>query len=497
MSGYANPLCFKDVDDSDIVEVEKFVRENTFKILQNKLSESIDEKNCDILIDDEQLNEYFGPVYQHAPINFKFLPGEIKLIKQLASHVKQMVDSNGINTGLKLFRPKRLLKRANQNNNSNDSNIKYAKSSNEIDEAHISELLPEIKSSLFSKVIDILKQYKVDEKINIDNIDSSIASVVVKNNQVYGDIRCLLCHSEKNDKQQHTKRISYKFTNGYRFWIPSNFTSHLKNKHKLSAERKKNEKKNPDARMKCSNVENENNANESLQMIDVEILDQTKILKPKIQNLYGQITTQISSMSRSVLENSDEESEMVCMVSANETITIKVVAAPNDGNCLFTSLAHQLFRHNMKCIQMKNETVQLRAKVVDHIQKNISLYKHELQGRIYDIKDDQKSTSEHTYSESDSFDMEKEIQFFVYQLLPKNGYWGGQETLLAVSDIFKVNIIVFLENELFMVINREGSMYKKTISVAYRFSDVDNRVRNHYDSVTDIESHDIYALTDC
>lgn len=499
MNGFANALSFKDLDDTDIAAVESFVKEKTLKILQQKLSESINEENCDVLVDDEELEQYFGPVYMHAPVKFKFLPGEIKLIKQLAAHVKRLVDANGLNTGLKNFKPKRILKRA-IGNNPNILGTQITDTANSFDEKAFNELEPDLKSSLFAKVIEILKQYKVDKEVNINDISSNTVSVVVKNNQIYGDIHCVLCQNDSKENKQNPKRISYKCMNGYKFWIPSNFTTHLKNIHGLRAEKKtplsKNHagiKKLKKLRTKIESETDDNKENNYLlpsmneSVLIVEATDKQSI----IENLYEQISTQISNMSQSVLENNDEEHEMLICLFASETTTIKIVKSIGDGNCLFKSLAHQLFRHEMKSNELKKRAVQLRAEVVTHIQQNITVYSHELRGRIFDIKDEQKLNGEH--SDSDSIDMEKEIQFFVHQLLPKNGYWGGSETVKVVSDLYEVNIIIFFENESFTVVAEEGAKHEKTIALAFRYG-VDG-VRNHYDSVVDIASNDIYTMT--
>lgn len=132
----------------------------------------------------------------------------------------------------------------------------------------------------------------------------------------------------------------------------------------------------------------------------------------------------------------------------------------------------------------------MRAAVVEQIQHNVDLYRFDLKGRVYNIIDEKKLNGE--YSDSDSIDLEKEITFFLYQLLPKNRFWGGSETLKAVSDLCKVNILVFAEEETFVAVTREGSSYERTIAVAHRCG-IDGK-RNHYDSVTDIAPDDIYAL---
>lgn len=496
MYGYANPVSFKAIDDTDIDAVEKSVREQTLKYLENKLSESINVSDCDVLVDDDQLEEYFGPFYKFAPSKFTFLPGEKKLIKQLVLHAQKIIDGNGINSGLKQFKPKRALKRKCSNNSPIELDTQITNATKKIDENEFESLLPRLNSSLFAKVNEILMQYKADEIINTENISPNIVSVVYKNGQVYGDINCILCQNESKANKQNPKRISYKINNSSQFWVTSNFTTHLKKRHGLSANKKKPKERKPQPKSVIDTIKaNDNGKNitlapdETIEFLDIEVISHSKL---KIKTLYEQISSQITSMSEAVLQNDEQEDEMTIFLPAGDETTIKVVNAPGDGNCLFKSLAHQLHRHKMDSTESRTATAQLRARVVAYIQQNVEPFTHELKGRIYDIKEKQRMDGNH--SDSESFDMEREIQFFLYQLLPRNGYWGGSETLKAVSILYKVNVILFYEDDSFSIVAEEDAEHAKTIAVAYRFGESNSR--NHYDSVTDISSSDIYALTD-
>lgn len=495
MNGFGNALSFKDIDDADIEAVEHVVKTQTLNILSKKMSESND-CDCDVLIDNDQLEEYFGEVYKEAPDQFKFLAGDIKTIKRAVEHVKRVVDGNGVNTGLKLFKPKpNVLKRTNKIKSIVHSAQETAASNNS-EEKDFDDLLPQLKSTLFTKVMEWLKQYKVDQQMDLAVVNPDIVSVVVENGQIYGYIDCVICSNQENGNKEKPKKISYCFDkSGSQYWISSNFTTHLKSKHQLQ---KNGEKKN--AVKKCkhdvehdisnvnvveSNLVSDQNA--SIQIISTENISLPQV---KICNFYDQISKQITVMTQAVIENSEHESACPINLSATQSTTIKIVQADPDGNCLFTSLAHQLYHSKMQSAEIKKKAKQLRAAVVEQIQHNVDLYRFDLKGRVYNIIDEKKLNGE--YSDSDSIDLEKEITFFLYQLLPKNRFWGGSETLKAVSDLCKVNILVFAEEETFVAVTREGSSYERTIAVAHRCG-IDGK-RNHYDSVTDIAPDDIYAL---
>lgn len=57
----------------------------------------------DVLIDDDELVDYFGELYAKRPKQFRFESGHKMMIKLLVKHVENMLDQNGINTGLKKF----------------------------------------------------------------------------------------------------------------------------------------------------------------------------------------------------------------------------------------------------------------------------------------------------------------------------------------------------------------------------------------------------------
>lgn len=112
ISGFNDALIFKDLTDADIAKIEKYMRECALDEIATALSESFD-VNCDALVDEKQMIEIFGEKYAACPEKFEFLPGEIKLLKTLASHVKNLVDGNGENTGLAQFNSKKKKKKKN------------------------------------------------------------------------------------------------------------------------------------------------------------------------------------------------------------------------------------------------------------------------------------------------------------------------------------------------------------------------------------------------
>lgn len=92
MSGYDNPLVFEDLNDEDIAKIEKKMQEEALDSVASTLSQSFDH-TCDALLDDEHLIDMFEERYAKRPEKFKFLPGQIAVIKTLVTHVKTLVDN--------------------------------------------------------------------------------------------------------------------------------------------------------------------------------------------------------------------------------------------------------------------------------------------------------------------------------------------------------------------------------------------------------------------
>lgn len=76
---------------------------------------------------------------------------------------------------------------------------------------------------------------------------------------------------------------------------------------------------------------------------------------------------------------------------------------------------------------------------------------------------------------------------FVHKELHKENVWGGTESILAVSDIYKSNVLVVSESESFYFIVFD-LQYKKSVCIAYRSG------RDHYDSITSITQENVFLI---
>lgn len=164
---------------------------------------------------------------------------------------------------------------------------------------------------------------------------------------------------------------------------------------------------------------------ESVDMDDVvEIVPESDTLNM----LYKQFSAQNLKLVRAQLQHNEHPKFMILKLHGR-SYNVNVLSIATDGNCLFSALAHQLECHKIGSIEHKLATANLRKKVVEHIQNNIDQYAQTLKYRYSDGGDVQKSGSE-----------------FISTDLCKEGVWGGSETLVATTQLFEVNIVVFNEN---------------------------------------------------
>lgn len=502
MCGFANPLSFKKITDAEISTVANFIRENTMGFLQQRLRDIIDQLDeqcdqleCDVLVDDDELIDHFGALYAHNHKSFNFHLGDVILIKELVDHVKIIVDGNGINKGLAFFQSTKSRKRAVPRTACQSKDKKHKSPqviANPIEEENL-------KAELISKVTAYFKPYMAGVHAKDETININDCIVVLQNDDgsnIYGEVCCIICKAE-NRKNQNSKRVYYNTkgkTKGC--WVLSNITKHLKTLHGLSTHESQQlhtsstQDLSHDVEKNVSHEEHyilETDANENLSVIlvdDSELKRIENIDQDNQELFYSQLSAQIKKVMAVTLKH-DEQREEVKYVLAKSLRKLMVAKIPGDGSCMFSSLAHQLFMHPIKSKEHKQATKQLRAAVVEHILQpgNYVLFEHRLRDRV--LETGQTVT-----------DFEKESKFFVRHILSKKNTWGGSETLLAVSILFSTNIFFFTEGDTCTKIKEVDQNHNRSLAIAFRIG-LDNegkKVLNHYDSVCEIDSADLYGV---
>lgn len=159
---------------------------------------------------------------------------------------------------------------------------------------------------------------------------------------------------------------------------------------------------------------------------------------------------------------------------------------PKDGNCLFSSLAHQLFGKEINSAAHETATNNLRASVVKHIQQNYDDFYYEIRGHVYDLKDSDENHEIHKFDK-----IEDACEYLLTEYLTQPGNWGGAETLKAIASMHNVNIIVFNENGPVHAIICE-QQNERCLIVVFRLKHGEKIIRNHYDSACNMSADCIY-----
>lgn len=360
-----------------------------------------------------------------------------------------------------------------------------------------------LKKQLFDKVLTCFEQYSVQSCVEYDvfeMVDPDIVDVQMNktSEQVYGTIVCIICgEKEQNPKP---KRVFYHESDDSCYWVISNFQKHLTTIHHLKPLHGKIQNRNTIVNHESYSQKNASNNkldsscvnDKSLEIVSVENIDNHNNQTPEFKEnwLYTQFANQVTEMIKSVLSNSDEEEYNVAATFSEHIAYLTVAKIPGDGNCLFGSIAHQLYRYPINSSQHKSATKALRAEVVDYILDNFSSFEFALQDRVFEINHNRKKDIEN---------LQSEFKFYVPYVLSKDRQWAGHESVQAISNKYEVNIITFYEDGNSCVLHTNiHKQFERTIAIVYRVGHSENgsEIRNHYDSVSDIKSEDIWAATD-
>lgn len=516
--GYGNPLSFKSINDDDIDFVEKEIKEKGESFA--KKTQKVNSEGNDEMINDSMDNNdpvhTFGKIYAKCPDKFQFLRGERNFIKIIVAHVQKLVDHGGENKGLAQFKEKKKKKKPKNVNHQFgvDSNAK---------ENFSDSKSPKLTNELYDKVINCLKSYDVD----VSGCERSM--VYVDPSGAYGNIKCILC--DDSNGTENMKRVTYyQPANRTNFWVLSNFMSHLEKKHKLVAKRSKPKSKklklNADSNSALQlneqlNIDDNNqkphcdiplnetsqidskyillgedvidlkneNKDYSLEIVDVKIA-QPAMQPNEISNswLYIQMGAQIRKMIAAQLTHSECTQQMEIKIKNQMARIIYIIKILGDGNCLFTSLAHQLWPTATTSDECKKNAIKLRADVVEHIFANIESYQRFIEEYLHELKS----------LNSDDTSLETKCKMWVRHILSRQGSWGGIETIKAVSLIHRVNVVIFDECGIVQMVQGAKEQYDRTILIAYRFylNEQNKRVYNHYETVCDMESDTIHAASE-
>lgn len=204
------------------------------------------------------------------------------------------------------------------------------------------------------------------------------------------------------------------------------------------------------------------------------------------ESLQETIYKQISAHILLTVENSDNNDETrkpMSFTCGKKGSCLQVAAIKKNGNCMYSSVVHQLHFSDLRTKQHLNLSIQLRTEITEYISKDISKFSHDLKNRIYEEDPNTKIVNK-----------VEQCQQFVDNVLSIDGKMGGTESLRAMYSLYEKNILIINENGDFYFIDYYNDSYG-IIILAYRLSKTKDK-RDHYDSVVSIEPDDIFTIAE-
>lgn len=533
---FSNYVTIEKINDEAIADMETFVREDLFDLLSNE---------CDI--DDETPLKNFYGLYHANKDKFRFVPGEKVLLKRIAEYVEKI---NTDEKKIEQFKPPnkykisrkdtcRLFgatfygKRCYEKKNRDKFDNIVLDSEQQLDDHTPPEKLP-LRSKLF-RITKEKYEFKYPHLVGKEFLMENMVEVIKNGNRIIGTVQCIFCAAEKKSK---SITIQYNDKNdGSYFWNFSNLYKHFK-KHSSQADADLNfdEVSNKDKELEIyteyevlenalpNNEENvEPIVDGDFEELDIIVIDSSElnssnetIAEEKVVScsddeqylsnsgdgtphvmdldinstefsLFEQISSQNLILTNAVYSHSEKKNVMNFTLNG-EVAKLDVVKIKADGSCLFGSLTHQLFQHKVNSNNHKRETKALRENVVKYINCNMKDFLFEIGGRIQEDEEQRDGcVKSEGITEENCFE-------FLNTLLGRDYFFGGAETLKAITFIHKVNILVFLESGPAYFPLGFNSNNHKTVFIAYRLKPYSNDVRNHYDSVAEVDSKILFDV---
>lgn len=486
--GYGNGLSFKKIVEADIEYIENFVRTE----LEKRLNEICARNGKPF---DESEKEFFFGIYASSIGEFKFLRGERMQILSIADILREFMEKNGAAAFKNEFETPNKFKICKVGTIQSSVGLVYGEkrfntvSIKNLDSSELSiDLLPKLKRLYEKHGLNPLRP-----------IDQNVLNIVILGNGIRADVLCVCCPANDHGIEGKKHAVQYDKSGN---WIFSNLIKHLKRhvaNQKCNDASDEYQLNQQNVSKNVSNLKQDTGNWETL--IDSDPLCESQILampidladgesvqasSPSIKHsssvhlLYQQFSAQNLKLIKATMINA-ETKKFVAVNIGGRIVNLNTLAINKDGNCMFGSLVHQLYFVKTNSKEHFDLVAKLRSTVVSHILKDFDRYKSAIEIDFSNLKEDVADAAVKEYVSTD---------------LSKNGEWGGTESLLAVADIFKVNILVFRENGPFSFSFGFNRNYDRCIFLAYRLGGGLNENGepnyNHYETVCAIDEEHLY-----
>lgn len=437
----------------------------------------------------EQLKIFFG-AYVPSPKAFEFTQGNRKLIKAIIKRINDTIaDSPTEQDGLAIWNMQikgKWWKNLCQTSwglfygdtEDVDTNFDASGQSKKHGKKKRTNL-EQLKKDLFSKAKKVSTSYMM--KLSpVCEFSSDLISVKIVNGvTVEGIITCNFC---KDDSLVKKVKVFYQQTTNCGHWVISNYSRHFTKHHKNGATANSFPKK------RASKSIEENELNRSLTLKIEHVVENSNKTEELDYSefedfLYLQMSRQNIELVNTTLHNEEDIIDFYVKVDLDDMTSskhLKICRIDGDGSCLFSSLIHQLTFCSIGTAIHKKETRMLRQECVEHIESNFDRYLPFLESRI--IEESEKCPQ----SNVDACDMNTKCREFLKTLTLTKTY-GGVETIKAVSELRKVNIITIKDDGTCNLVHLLNEKFDRSIFVAYSNG-------NHYDSIAEIDTETVSAF---
>lgn len=521
---------FQTLDQNDIETVQTFIRTELYDVLKSKSTE----KNS---IYDDKYNPNFFGMFSSMRDKFQFMVGDTKKLNAIVDYVQKTLRESSIDYfDLTNKKMKKMLSSWSNELFQTPAGLFYSDEQIVTCDTNSSKGIRnsiDLEQNLLARSKTMFDTFKVQFP-NLESFrditEKCITVNIEDDGKCKGVVSCIFCHE---DQPTVNVRVSYQNNDKAGSWILSNLSKHI-SKHHTSTEgnpvRKRNIKTMVDdsqivRKIKRSSTRKntkqhkkeisdlshsnafddvptqENNNQYRLQppkkrttllSLKIEpIYDRTEINAiPNEDNedlqdfFYLQLSTQNIQMTNAIISNKEKVFSFFIRLNLSENTSsdeIKCCSINGDGNCIFGSCAHQLYQNKINSTEHKDFARELRKRSTEFIEANILQYIHFLKGRIRD--EDQENGMIPQKFADNSVLLTKSLNF-VKNDLTKDGYWAGTESLRALSELHKINILIINGNGTCNMVQNLNKSYDRAITLAFRGN-------NHYDSVVGMSSRTI------
>lgn len=474
--GFDNAATFETIGDEEIKYVEEYTQNEIPKLILLNQDETD-------LFTQQQQKIFFG-MFASDPKKFEYTLGNKKFIKLIVKSVKDAIsNTENRKDGLALFNKKTKTSwwkdlcrtplglfygdvTLGLNSISSTNGRKKKKIGNGTIDVH------ELKNNLFNKTNEILKKYKsIKLKPLRDFTEDSVTVEILNGVSVKGEISCNFC--DANSLVKNVK-LFYQKTNISGYWVTSNLKKHFSNHHISNIHDMNSNHERDDSHLddfELPIIAEDGNTSIELKIEPVFINENAEDI------LFSQMSKQNIAMVNSTLTNEERILDFHVKMeldNINVPRVIKICRIRGDGSCLFGSLSHQLYHLKINSTKHQLQTKTLRQESVDHIRLNLTRFLPYLKGRVIEQCDKSNINVK-------DINMEEECAKFLSNSLPQYTTYGGTESILALSEIYKTNIVTITDDGSCHLCHRFDFSYERTVCIAYR-----NNI--HYDSVVEIDA---------